>query len=163
MHASGRRAGTALNITKNAGAGDVQLSQVRLYDGHGSALKIRAAASPEWCHCPDAEAPAMATDDDGDGRLGLNTKWLCRADHAELSLTLAAPSAVTGCTLAWRLEPRARRLALDLLLLSLRASLRDRRAVDGQRRGGPRPEGVGLLLPAVPRPAAGELAPSPPT
>ena len=43
------------------------------------------------------------------GRLGLNTKWLCRADHAELSLTLAAPSAVTGCTLAWGLEPRARR------------------------------------------------------
>ena len=105
----GAGTGTALNITKNAGAGDVQLSQVRLYDGHGSALKIRAAASPEWCHCPDAEAPAMATDDDGDGRLGLNTKWLCRADHAELSLTLAAPSAVTGCTLAWGLEPRARR------------------------------------------------------
>ena len=85
-----------LNVTANAGvrvssaAGDVQLSQVRLYGARGVPLEVSVARAPEWCHSTDPEGADMVLDS------SLSTKWLCRAARAELHLTLASPAAVTG-------------------------------------------------------------------
>ena len=88
--ASASHEACVLNVTANAGADIVQLSQLRLYGARGLPLEVGAARSPEWCHSAEPEGADMVLDS------SLTTKWLCRADHAELQLTLAAPAAVTG-------------------------------------------------------------------
>ena len=88
--ASASHEACVLNVTANAGADIVQLSQLRLYGARGAPLEVGAARSPEWCHSAEPEGADMVLDS------SLSTKWLCRADHAELQLTLAAPAAVTG-------------------------------------------------------------------
>jgi hypothetical protein len=88
--ASASHEACVLNVTANAGADIVQLSQLRLYGARGAPLEVGAARSPEWCHSAEPEGSDMVLDS------SLSTKWLCRADHAELQLTLAAPAAVTG-------------------------------------------------------------------
>ena len=88
--ASASHEACVLNVTANAGADIVQLSQLRLYGARGLPLEVGAARSPEWCHSAEPEGADMVLDS------SLTSKWLCRADHAELQLTLAAPAAVTG-------------------------------------------------------------------
>ena len=59
-----------LNVTANAGAGDVQLSQVRLYGARGAALATTAARAAEYCHSTAPEGADMVLDS------SLETKWL---------------------------------------------------------------------------------------